>query len=49
MEAPTKGLALIKDAGHFAAFTQPDLFLAELLTRVRPSAAALSPASTREA
>ena len=49
VEAPTKGLALIKDAGHFAAFTQPDLFLAELLTRVRPSAAALSPSSTREA
>jgi pimeloyl-ACP methyl ester carboxylesterase len=49
VEAPTKGLALIKDAGHFAAFTQPDLFLAELLTRVRPSAAAPSPSSTREA
>jgi pimeloyl-ACP methyl ester carboxylesterase len=24
VEAPTKGLALIKDAGHFAAFTQPE-------------------------
>jgi pimeloyl-ACP methyl ester carboxylesterase len=37
-EAPTKGSALIKDAGHFAAFTQPDQFLTELLTRVRPLA-----------
>jgi hypothetical protein len=39
MEAPTKGLVLIKHAGHFAAFTQPDQLLAELLTRVRPLAA----------
>jgi pimeloyl-ACP methyl ester carboxylesterase len=39
VEAPTKGLALIPDAGHFAAFTQPEPFLAELLTRVRPLAA----------
>jgi pimeloyl-ACP methyl ester carboxylesterase len=36
IEAPKKDLALIKDAGHFAAFTQPDQFLTELLTRVRP-------------
>jgi hypothetical protein len=36
VQAPTKGLALIGDAGHFAAFTQPDRFLAELLTQVRP-------------
>jgi pimeloyl-ACP methyl ester carboxylesterase len=48
VEAPTKGLALIKDAGHFAAFTQPDRFLAELLARVRPLAAPPSPASMRE-
>ncbi len=48
VEAPTKELALIPDAGHFAAFTQPDRFLAELRTRVRPLAAAPSPASTRE-
>jgi pimeloyl-ACP methyl ester carboxylesterase len=40
VEAPTKGLALIKDAGHFAAFTQPEQFLTELLSRVRPLAAA---------
>ncbi len=48
VEAPTKGLALIPDAGHFAAFTQPERFLAELRTRVRPLAAAPSPSSTRE-
>ena len=36
VEAPTKGLALLPDAGHFAAFPQPEPFLAELLTRVRP-------------
>jgi pimeloyl-ACP methyl ester carboxylesterase len=40
VEAPTKGLALIKDAGHFAAFTQPERFLTELLSRVRPLASA---------
>jgi pimeloyl-ACP methyl ester carboxylesterase len=48
VEAPTKGLALIPDAGHFAAFTQPERFLAELLARVRPLVAAPSPASMRE-
>jgi pimeloyl-ACP methyl ester carboxylesterase len=47
VEAPTKGLALIPDAGHFAAFTQPEPFLAELLTRVRPLASATRPSSTR--
>jgi pimeloyl-ACP methyl ester carboxylesterase len=47
VEAPTKGVALIKDAGHFAAFTQPERFLAELLTRVRPLAAPPHPASIR--
>jgi pimeloyl-ACP methyl ester carboxylesterase len=48
VEAPTKGLALIPDAGHFAAFTQPERFLAELLARVRPLVAAPSPSSMRE-
>jgi pimeloyl-ACP methyl ester carboxylesterase len=48
VEAPTKGLALIPDAGHFAAFTQPERFLVELLARVRPLAAQPSPASMRE-
>ena len=48
VEAPTKELALVSDAGHFAAFTQPQRFLAELLARVRPLVAAPSPSSTRE-
>jgi pimeloyl-ACP methyl ester carboxylesterase len=43
VQAPTKGLALIPDAGHFAAFTQPERFLAELRTRVRPLAAPPQP------
>jgi pimeloyl-ACP methyl ester carboxylesterase len=46
VEAPAKGLALIKDAGHFAAFTQPERFLTELLTQVRPLASPPSPSST---
>jgi pimeloyl-ACP methyl ester carboxylesterase len=49
VEAPTKELALITDAGHFAAFTQPERFLAELRTRVRPLASPPSPSSTRKA
>jgi pimeloyl-ACP methyl ester carboxylesterase len=49
VQAPTKELALIRDAGHFAAFTQPERFLAELRTRVRPLASATSPSSTRKA
>ncbi|WNV91475.1 alpha/beta hydrolase [Umezawaea sp. Da 62-37] len=32
--APSKRMALIPDAGHFAAFTRPDRFLAELLGAV---------------
>ena len=43
VQAPTKELALIPDAGHFAAFTQPERFLAELRTRVRPLAAPPQP------
>jgi pimeloyl-ACP methyl ester carboxylesterase len=43
VEAPAKELVLIEDAGHFAAFTQPDRFLTELRTRVRPRAAAVIP------
>jgi len=49
VQAPTKELALIKDAGHFTAFTQPDRFLAELRTRVRLLASAASPLFTRKA
>jgi pimeloyl-ACP methyl ester carboxylesterase len=48
VEAPTKELALIADAGHFAAFTRPDRFLNELLARVRPLTAPPSPSSMRE-
>jgi pimeloyl-ACP methyl ester carboxylesterase len=48
VEAPTKELVLIKDAGHFAAFTQPDRFLTELRTRVRPLVAAPNPSSMQE-
>jgi pimeloyl-ACP methyl ester carboxylesterase len=47
VQAPTKELALIKDAGHFAVFTQPDRFLAELLAQVRPLASQARPASIR--
>jgi pimeloyl-ACP methyl ester carboxylesterase len=43
VQAPTKELALIADAGHFAAFTHPGQFLAELRTRVRPLAAQPQP------
>lgn len=36
VEAPHKQLALIHEAGHFAAFTRPEQFLDELRTRVLP-------------
>ncbi|KAA6462904.1 alpha/beta hydrolase [Acidobacteria bacterium AB60] len=36
--APEKHFALIADAGHFAAFLQPDEFLRLLLSHVRPLA-----------
>ena len=49
VEAPTKEMALIEDAGHFAAFTQPDRFLTELLSRARPLASAPRPSSRGEA
>jgi pimeloyl-ACP methyl ester carboxylesterase len=49
VQAPTKELALIPDAGHFAAFTQPERFLGELRTRVRPLAAATGPSQTHKA
>jgi len=38
LEAPAKGFALIPNAGHFAAFSQPEYFLQELLEQVRPLA-----------
>lgn len=43
VEAPMKAFALIKESGHFAAFTHPERFLAELVTRVSPLASAPSP------
>jgi pimeloyl-ACP methyl ester carboxylesterase len=36
--APVKRMALIPDAGHFAALLEPDEFLRELLVDVRPLA-----------
>ncbi|WP_132155466.1 alpha/beta fold hydrolase [Kribbella antiqua] len=36
LDAPHKELALIDDASHFAAFTQPDRFRDELVNRVLP-------------
>lgn len=38
VDAPIKKFALIQNAGHFAAFTQPNQFLAKLLTHVHPLA-----------
>ena len=38
VEAPVKGMSLIKNAGHFAAFTQPEQFLSALLKHVLPLA-----------
>lgn len=43
VEAPIKKSALIKNAGHFVAFIQPDQFLAELLTHVHPLVLAPNP------
>jgi pimeloyl-ACP methyl ester carboxylesterase len=38
VEAPRKGLVMLKGEGHTALLTLPDVFLAELLARVRPLA-----------
>jgi hypothetical protein len=40
--APLKAMRLIADAGHFAAFLQPEQFLDQLLTLVRPLAGSAS-------
>ena len=40
VEAPVKEMSLIRNAGHFAAFTQPEQFLAALLQHVLPLASA---------
>lgn len=45
VEAPAKRMALVKDAGHFAAFTQPHRFLAELCTRIPPLASRVGPSN----
>jgi pimeloyl-ACP methyl ester carboxylesterase len=36
VDAPNKQFTLIRAAGHFAAFTRPEQFLQELVTRVLP-------------
>ncbi len=36
VQAPVKGIALIPNASHFCAFTQPEEFLGALLSQVRP-------------
>lgn len=38
IQAPVKRMEMIPDAGHFAMFLQPDLFLEMLLAHVRPLA-----------
>lgn len=38
IEAPAKHMELISNAGHFAAFLQPEQFLEKLMTYVRPLA-----------
>ncbi|HEX6328878.1 MAG TPA: alpha/beta hydrolase [Jiangellaceae bacterium] len=44
LQAPTKAVALINDAGHFAAFTQPERFLTELRNRIHPLVPTPTPA-----
>lgn len=43
--APLKHMTIIRNAGHFAAFTQPDQFLRALLDHVRPIAVEQASAS----
>lgn len=38
IRAPRKGFVAVEGAGHFAVFTKPDVFLNELVARVRPLA-----------
>jgi pimeloyl-ACP methyl ester carboxylesterase len=38
IQAPEKELVLLKDCGHMAVFSKSDVFLNELITRVRPLA-----------
>jgi len=39
IQAPEKELVLLKDCGHMAVFSKSDVFLKELIARVRPLAA----------
>lgn len=45
--APTKKMTLIANAGHFAAFLQPEQFLHQLLSLVRPFADAAPSTNTK--
>jgi pimeloyl-ACP methyl ester carboxylesterase len=36
IQAPEKELVLLKDCGHMAIFSKPDVFLNELVARIRP-------------
>jgi hypothetical protein len=38
--APRKEFVVLRDGGHSALLTMPDLFLTELVARVRPLSAA---------
>lgn len=38
IQAREKELVLLKDCGHMAVFSKPDVFLSELIARVRPLA-----------
>jgi pimeloyl-ACP methyl ester carboxylesterase len=38
IQAPEKQLVLLIDCGHMAVFSKPDIFLNELIARVRPLA-----------
>jgi hypothetical protein len=40
IEAPQKDFVVLEGGGHSALLTMPDLFLSELVARVRPLAAA---------
>ena len=46
--APIKRMELISDAGHFAAFLEPEQFLQKLLAFVRPLAYCCGPRSVQE-
>jgi pimeloyl-ACP methyl ester carboxylesterase len=49
LQGPAKGLVLIPNASHFCAFTQPEEFLAALLSQVLPVVAASQPTASSQA